>query len=300
MPPSLHRLLSNRTRLGLLKPIGLLAALLLVAPVSLATSSALQQSPAANPSLNQASLPSLQLSFSAGNYLQLSSQPLIRALYKRIGYHVEFVPLPGRRSLSSSNLGITDGEVARIDAKGQGLTNLIALPTPLFHFEGRIYSLADTPVVKSWEELLQHPTAIRRGVIWEEQGVAANDSQVVRLTNLDQALRMLISGRVQYALANEPAAQALIERSYHDQAIVAQPHALGSYSIYHWVHRRHAALVPQLDAALQSLKGSQELAQLLAFPRASMPLASALYAPYGSTNLSAPNLAPQRLANHSN
>lgn len=202
------------------------------------------------------------IGYTEDNFIQQSALPLLQEAYSRAGIEVKFIGLPARRSLYESNKGNIDAEAVRIATVNEQFHNLVRVPTPLFSFQGRVYTRTPGEAPNGWDDLLNHKVAIRKGIIWEENGVKNKDKNVLRATSLEQVFELLLSERVRFALGNDIAAQILIETRYPDSGIYATGPPLAEYPLHHFVNKKNHTLVTTLDHILQQMALSGELKQL--------------------------------------
>ena len=83
---------------------------------------------------------------------EISMQVLERA-YQQLGIAVVYKPLPGERSLHTSNSGEVDGEVFRIANVSKKYTNLIQIPTSINSIEAVAFSKDENLKLDGWQSL---------------------------------------------------------------------------------------------------------------------------------------------------
>src|SRR5438105_8402868 len=97
----------------------------------------------------------------------------------------------------------------------------------------------------------------RRGVLFCEKVLAAMapPARLSDVTEVDQGLRMLLSGRVDYYCDVDAAVQsALNSGEFKGTAVIHKALVLEAAPLYPYLHRRHAELAPRLAAVLKQMK----------------------------------------------
>ena len=173
--------------------------------------------------------------------------------YKRLGVSMKTLQTPSRRALMMANKGMLDGDLFRIEQAAFDYPNLVRVDYPLLL--GELYA-----VVRPGEgDLLSAPSAkpktaaIRRGIIIAEQTAKAMGLEPVQANTYAQARALLESGRVDTALvANIEGFGPLALESW--QEFESLPEPVATFTLYHYLHRRHEALAKALPKVLADLE----------------------------------------------
>lgn len=179
---------------------------------------------------------------------------------RRADIRIDFKPLPLLRVLESANEGLVDGDPIRIAGVVDRFPNLVQVPTPLFHSTLRVYGLMPDLAQRTRSELRAMRIGKMRGVmnaIKHTTGLDTTDA-----TAGSALLEMLRAGRCDILVIEYVDFETLLKAQ--PQTIYRWPHAWASEPLYTLLHRRHAALVPRLDAALQSMRRDGRMDRLLA------------------------------------
>lgn len=183
---------------------------------------------------------------------------VLKRAYKKLGYDVEFIPLPGERALQRSNSGQVDGELFRIGNLQKRYPNLLQVPTSINVLEGIAFSRDKTLALNGWKSLSPYRIGIQGGIKFAERGTQKMKPVVVD-TNA-QLFKMLNAGRIDIAVAARVNGLVTMNKLGLQNVHVLQP-ALQEYPLYHYLHSKHAPLVPRLDAVLSEMHASGEIAR---------------------------------------
>ncbi len=114
-----------------------------------------------------------------------------------------------------------------------------------------------------WSSIKDYQVGIVRGVGSSEAGTKGM-SNVHRATSLEELVRMLDRERFDLLVTDLFSGRVEIKRHRLESRIRPLLPPLERIYIYHYLHERHRALVPQVEAVLREMKDSGELEQLRA------------------------------------
>jgi polar amino acid transport system substrate-binding protein len=157
---------------------------------------------------------------------------------------------PVARSIEMANEGLADAEALRGPGMERDYPDLVEVPEPIVHLEYRVFTLTDPDLSVGWNGLSGKRVCINLGekvIENRTRGLAREEAHGV-----DAAFRMLRAGRCEAVIANQ-FAWATIDRLDLGH-FCAGPAIIESVPLYHYVHRRHAGLVPRLTQALRHLR----------------------------------------------
>jgi len=184
------------------------------------------------------------------------SMQVLEKAYTRLGIAIKYLPLPGERALRTSNSGQIDGEVFRIANVSKRYKNLIQIPTPINTLPGIAFSIDKDFRVQGWQSLKPYQLGIQNGIKFAERGTQGMNPVVVDTNK--QLFRMLNSGRIDVAIAAQTnGLKTLADLKLVDVKML-QP-AIDIYPLYHYLHKKHANLVPLIDVVLQGMRNSGEI-----------------------------------------
>ena len=169
--------------------------------------------------------------------------------YRRIGMSIEIEWLSPVEALEAANSGSLDGDLQRIDGLSRTFTSLVQVQIPINFLEAAAFSKEHRFTASGWASLEGYSVGYVRGIVFAEQradgldAVAAQDYEslwdMLETGDVDVALMPRISGRVMAA-----------ERT---SEIVDMEGVLEILFLYHYLHERHASLVPRLEAELKAM-----------------------------------------------
>jgi polar amino acid transport system substrate-binding protein len=171
--------------------------------------------------------------------------------FRRVGAELRLVKLPPERGLINANAGIEDGDLTRIAGLEKHYPNLVRVPEKLVDWEFMAFS-KNSSIASSWPVLRQHAVGHIKGWKIYEQNLATA-GQVTTADDADQLFRLLDLDRIEVALYERSLGVALVkQQGLKGVRLLAPPLATREMFIY--LHRRHAALAPQLAQALRAMK----------------------------------------------
>jgi len=186
------------------------------------------------------------------------AESVLTEAYSRAGIEIKFAPYPGARSVVEANAGHADGEVARLAFVLKKYQNLVKVPVPIFYSELAAFTHSEHPIdIKSWNELAGHTVTSIKGFKLVEEKLSNQPLKLVKSS--EDAVELIESDRVEVAVLNAIAAEIAIGRTNARHVIKLEP-SLERLPVYHLLHKKHAALVPKLTAALETMKKEGVLA----------------------------------------
>ena len=173
------------------------------------------------------------------------------AAFRRAGVKLKLVKLPAERALRNANAGIGDGELARIAGLEAQYPNLVRVPEKLIDWTFSAFS-RDASIPARWEVIRQHQVGHIKGwKIYEQQ--LAGAPHVISVDDAAQLFRLLELDRIEVALYDRWLGDALV-RQQGIMGVHALEPPLATREMFIYLHKRHAALVPRLAAALRAIK----------------------------------------------
>jgi len=202
----------------------------------------------------------LSLTSLKGMYvIQICSQVLVEA-YERIGITAEINLVPAKRSLIMSNSGLSDGEVVRIKGTEKKYTNLVPIRPKICTTEVRVYVKQGKEFeVTGWESLRPYKIGIMRGHLYAVKGTQGMDA--IQGNSNEALFGMLDKGRVDVVIAQVPDALHAISH-LKLQGIVGLEPTIMSMPMYHFLHKKNSALVPEIERALDEMISEGRLTEI--------------------------------------
>jgi len=171
--------------------------------------------------------------------------------YQKLGYRIQVQRLPAGRSLMMANAGDFDAELFRIAEVAQQYPQLLRVPTPLERINLFAFVKRDaTKSLSAWQQDTTLRIAYVRGFKMAENYSFAGKAMPVNTVN--QAVQMLLQGKVDVLLEDpESVASTTIELS-PDGMLQQLPSILATADLFHFIHKKHEALLAPLAASLQT------------------------------------------------
>ena len=185
---------------------------------------------------------------------------------RRLGWRLAVQEMPARRAELALQRGEVDGEMVRTAAYGELHPELLRVDAPLMQTSFGIYGTGTSGRPRTLDELRRSEGVViyRRGVAVCEQRLREllPPQRLLEISAADNAVRMLARGRAAFVCDMDSAFSLSL-------AHLGESHApplhrlfeLGTpMALYPYLHARHAALAPQLAAALQAMRAEGWLA----------------------------------------
>lgn len=194
---------------------------------------------------------------------QIVGGEILRTVYAKLGIAVEFLDVEAKRALALSSAGDVDGEIQRVAAVAQQYPTLLQLKPAINYIEPSVFTVDLQVAVSGWNSIKDYEVGIVRGVGSSEAGTSGMP-KVHRATSLEELVRMLDRGRFDLLVTDLFSGKVEVKRQQLDARIRPLLPPLERIYIYHYLHERHRALVPQVEAVLREMTESGELAELRA------------------------------------
>ncbi|WDD98025.1 substrate-binding periplasmic protein [Thalassomonas actiniarum] len=191
---------------------------------------------------------------------ELSARILNRA-YRRLGIQTQVLQQPAARSLVSANSGQLDGEVNRIAGISGKYTNLRRIPVPINILEGSMFIRSGTLAPDEKSGLSTYIIGLRRGTKFAEQYTREMKRQLV--VSNKQLFLLLAGGHIDIAITSSLEGQVAINKLQFKNIKLLQPPFIKRH-LYHYLHKKHQALIPQIASIIEAMRESGEIEQLKA------------------------------------
>ena len=191
---------------------------------------------------------------------QVIGAEILEVAYKRLGIPIKIVQMPGRRALRESSEGRIDGEIHRILSIGNDYPTLIRVPTPINYIEPTVFSKNERFAVTGCPDLKDYRIGIVRGVRHAEACTRGmKHVQIVGHSNL--LMQILDKGRVDIVITARINGLLQLKKLNLDSIYPLSP-PLSRRLVYHYLHKKHKALVPKIDRVFKEMQESGELERL--------------------------------------
>ncbi|MDF1880199.1 transporter substrate-binding domain-containing protein [Sulfurimonas sp. MAG313] len=186
---------------------------------------------------------------------EISKKILIKA-YARIGIQPKFISTGFLKSLELANSGKTDGDVSRVKQVSKKYPNLIAVPVEINFIEAVAFSKKHTIKINNWKDLAPYKIVIVKGIKFIEYNTEGFDRVIV--ANYKEAFDLLHSMKADIIIV--PKLVGILNQFKNTQEhIKAISPSLKKLSLYHFVHKKNAYLIPKLVPVLKAMQKSGEL-----------------------------------------
>lgn len=196
---------------------------------------------------------------------------VLRQAYQKLGIQVTLQEYPGLRGLAYSNEGTTDGEAFRVAGIEKEYPNLIQVEVPvrfdhmhLFVKQGKEF------VIEGWGSIpKEYIIGYLRGLKFAEYAIVEHGLQAEAVSSVEQLFLKLDAGRNDVILTGvEDGARWIQQLELHD--IVRLDPPIQTNKLYHYLHVKHADLVPKITAVLKEMEANGEIQQIRAQIEAEM------------------------------
>jgi hypothetical protein len=184
-------------------------------------------------------------------------------IYKNIGIEITVTPLPGQRAQFMATTGEKDGEIMRIWTYGIENKQTIRVPTAYYYLETMPFSLKERQIsIRDKGDLKKYKLAKVRGVK-HTNNITKGLNDVYEMNSTENMFKMLQNGMVDVVLTNTLDGNLTLDRmGYENVEAINQP--LAVLPLYHYIYKKHAALVPLINQEILRLQENGELKKLIA------------------------------------
>jgi polar amino acid transport system substrate-binding protein len=193
---------------------------------------------------------------------------VLQAAYARLGIPVVFRSYPARRGLAEADSGTADGEVLRMGGLAEELPNLIQVEPSIAAVQGVAVTCDPNLIVHSRDDLVGLRIGVHPGIRLSEKLV--HGLKHVVQGRWEQLFRMLYLDRLDVIIAFDGIERTQAGRAGAERLQVIRPKRW-RIPLYHYLNRRHADLVPRIEAVLQAMRADGELARLRGETVAAVP-----------------------------
>ena len=193
--------------------------------------------------------------------IQEISVLVLKEAYASLGHDIDILRIPNARALHTSNAGNADGEVSRIDGIKKKFSNLIQIPVAVNYLEGVAFGRDSTLDISGWASLKKYRIVGVMGVKFVEYNYARHSIASHNVYLFTQAVRMIQSGRYDVAVFPRVNGLAAI-RSIQAEEVKPIGPPLITTRLYHYLHKKNKALLPEIKTALDKMEKSGRIAQI--------------------------------------
>jgi len=199
---------------------------------------------------NSCAISQLKLTAIEGSLNSKISQLVLEEAYKKLNIEIDIIALPGERALRTSNSGKVDGELFRIANIEKRYKNLVVVPTPINVLQGIAFTKNLRPSIEGWDSLKPFKIGIQVGIKFAERGT--QEMNPILVDTNEQLFKMLDNERLDIIIAAMANGLKTMHKLKLESIHPIQP-PIQEYPLYHYLHKKHLSLVPQIDKVLQDM-----------------------------------------------
>lgn len=201
-------------------------------------------------------LPStLVFSRSTGATLGCITEAVLGEVYRRLNLPVRFVETPGHRSLELSSTGHFSGETLRVSGLTRIYPDLLQVAPPVAYMKSAVFVRRNGWVrIETIDDLRRYKVAYLDGMIHAKR-LSKFARQSIAMPTRAQAFKALNDGDVDAVIMAQISGQIACRRGGF-RNVSPEPTVLQTTSVHHYIHRKHADLIPLVSAELSALKAS--------------------------------------------
>ncbi|WP_420411483.1 hypothetical protein [Roseibium sp.] len=195
----------------------------------------------------------MQLRFTAVDGMRHNTQALelLQRAYSVLGISFSVVYLTPHRSIQEVENGAADGELLRIKQIGDHFTEIIRVNVPVISLPIYAYASDEEMTSLTLGEMKDVRVGYVAGAKFAEE-MTADLPNVTTVETPEVLFNMLQRQRLDIAIAAENPGDRLLKTAAHGPVYKGDNH-LRLIDFYHYLNRRHAALVPRLERALAEI-----------------------------------------------
>ncbi|MET3119931.1 polar amino acid transport system substrate-binding protein [Undibacterium sp. GrIS 1.8] len=178
------------------------------------------------------------------------AEKILETAYRSLGWNLKVHYLPGERSLRSANNGEMDGELYRKFGMENDYPNLLVVLVPLLTYEIVIFTYGIRFIVNGWDSLRPYTIGYVRGIKIIEQNAVG--MKLEPAPKIRQAFQKMLLGRSDIVVANRVSGLAALREMNQTNATILMP-PLTTFSVFHYLNKKHRTLVPGLTTVLQKM-----------------------------------------------
>lgn len=183
-----------------------------------------------------------------------------------MGIEISLREMSGDRVIQMVNRGEADGDSSRFrrfrSISNKAAENYRLVEAPIVHVRLAMVTHEDTAVEEpSWESVNQGNVVFLRGSKRIRKNVEPENRNEVE--RVEKALELLSSDRFRSAVVFHSQAQRVFrDNPVLADSLVLHEKPLESFNLYPYLHKKHAALIPGLEASLKTLRENGTMARI--------------------------------------
>jgi len=180
---------------------------------------------------------------------------MLRAVYAKLNIKLEFEDVPGKRALALSSAGEVDGEIQRIGTLSRDYPTLVQVTPAINYIEPAVFTTRLHFDVAGWDSIRDYSIGIVRGVGSSEAGTRGM-ARVTATTSLESMIKMLDADRFDVMITDLFSGLVAVRKLNLQARIYPLSPPLDRIHIYHYLHERHRALVPEVGKRIAQMEAT--------------------------------------------
>lgn len=186
---------------------------------------------------------------------------ILKRAFELSGINITINHLPSARSIENVDLGIDDGEFARIKGLTEKYPDIRIVEEKLIDFGFTAFARNPEIKITNWSSLQNFNVAYIRGwKIYEKNVTKYNSLQIS--TSEDGLFKLLLSDRVDIILYEQLRGLDYMKR-HSITGIYPLKDPLSVRGMYLYLNKKHEAVIPRVEKALKQLKSNGEYHNIL-------------------------------------
>lgn len=181
----------------------------------------------------------------------IMSERILKVAYGELGISIKMQKLPGKRALVHSNRGITDGELFRILGINKTFQNLIPIMVPVHYSSFVVFTTNVDFEVNGWESLRPYKIGYLSGIALIENNTKG--MMVEPVNTMKQGFKKLILERTHVMIETRISGLSVIKENNFKGITILEP-PLQNVPVYHYLHKKHRALIPELEKVMRQIE----------------------------------------------
>lgn len=179
-------------------------------------------------------------------------ESIVKEGFKRAKIEMKYQTLPPERSLINVNTAIDDVEAGRIWDINKIYPNLVRVPVAIHSIDIVLLSKKDLHI-KNLSDLKPYNVGLIRGVkIAESIAQTAEPLSITSATSYEMLIKMLKNSRIDVIITSKIALLTMLSE-IDEKGLFMTSKPLASLPLYTHLHKKHEALIPQLEEAYNSM-----------------------------------------------
>jgi polar amino acid transport system substrate-binding protein len=188
---------------------------------------------------------------------QMVGPEILKVVYAKLGMPIEIVAVSGKRALMESSEGRLDGEVHRIVEIDSIYPSLLKIPTAINHIEATVFAKNIDYLPVGCASLEGKLIGIVRGVIYAELCIEGLNKMAIFPDSVS-LMKSLDKNIVDYVVTARFNGLVQLKKLGINSIIALKP-ALSKKPLFHYLHKKHADLIPKVNSVIIAMAKSGEL-----------------------------------------